>query len=100
MTRESRPLSRREFTASCLAAAVIGAVRPRLAHASAPVVLRDVMVTMRDGVRLATDVYLPADGGPELICERVEPSYVTVILRSEGEATVIEDPGEQGSGEG
>lgn len=28
------------------------------------IVLRDVMVPMRDGVRLATDVYLPAGGAP------------------------------------
>jgi hypothetical protein len=43
-----------------------------------------------------TDVYEPKDGGPELLCERIEPSYVTVILGAEGEAEVIEDPGEQG----
>jgi hypothetical protein len=43
-----------------------------------------------------TDVYEPRDGGPELICERVQPSYVTVVLTGEGEAEVIEDPGEQG----
>jgi hypothetical protein len=42
-----------------------------------------------------TDVYEPKDGGPELVCERIEPSYVTVILTGEGEAEVIEDPGEQ-----
>jgi hypothetical protein len=42
-----------------------------------------------------TDVYEPKDGGPELICERVEPAYVTVILTGEGEAEIIEDPGEQ-----
>ena len=43
-----------------------------------------------------TDTYMPADGGPELICERVEPSYVTVILSDVDEAQVIEDPAEQG----
>ena len=42
-----------------------------------------------------TDTYVPADGGPELICERVEPSYITVILSDVDEAQVIEDPGEQ-----
>ena len=30
------------------------------------VTLKDVMVTMRDGVRLATDVYLPARNGQAL----------------------------------
>jgi hypothetical protein len=43
-----------------------------------------------------TEVYQPANGGPELICERVEPTYVTIILGTEGEPQVIEDPGEQG----
>ena len=42
-----------------------------------------------------TDVYQPKDGKAELICERVQPSYVTVILSAEGEPEVIEDPGEQ-----
>lgn len=42
-----------------------------------------------------TDVYEPKDGGPELICERVEPEYVTIILTADGEAEVIADPGEQ-----
>jgi hypothetical protein len=43
-----------------------------------------------------TDVYQPANGGPELICERVEPTYVTIILGTEGAPQVIENPGEQG----
>jgi hypothetical protein len=42
-----------------------------------------------------TDVYQPTGGGPELICERVEPEYVTVILGAEGEPLVIEEPDEQ-----
>ena len=42
-----------------------------------------------------TDTYMPTDGGPELICERVEPAYVTVILGPEGPAEMIGDPGEQ-----
>ena len=29
-----------------------------------PRVLRDVLVTMRDGIQLATDIYLPAEDGP------------------------------------
>ena len=31
---------------------------------TAPVVEKDIMVPMRDGVKLATDVYRPAEGGP------------------------------------
>ncbi|MEO7223331.1 MAG: hypothetical protein ABIY37_12735 [Devosia sp.] len=42
-----------------------------------------------------TDVYDPLDGGPELICDRVEPDYVRVILGPEVEAEAIFDPGEQ-----
>ena len=43
-----------------------------------------------------TEVYRPADGGPELVCERVEPEYFTIILGAEGPATLIADPGEMG----
>lgn len=43
-----------------------------------------------------TDTYEPADGGPELICERIEPSYRTVILTPWDEPTLIKNPGEQG----
>lgn len=42
-----------------------------------------------------TDIYDPLDGGPELICDRVEPDYVRVILGPEDEAEAIWDPGEQ-----
>ncbi len=43
-----------------------------------------------------TDVYEPADGRAELQCDRVEPSYVAVILGEKGKAKRIDDPGEQG----
>ena len=43
-----------------------------------------------------TSTYQPQDGGPELSCSRVEPSYVTVILGPNGPATQIKNPGEQG----
>ncbi|MDX8517732.1 hypothetical protein [Mesorhizobium dulcispinae] len=43
-----------------------------------------------------TSTYQPRDGGPELSCSRVEPSYVTVILGPKGPATLIKNPGEQG----
>ncbi|MER8802384.1 hypothetical protein [Mesorhizobium sp. M0207] len=43
-----------------------------------------------------TSTYEPQDGGPELSCSRVEPSYVTVILGPKGPATLIKNPGEQG----
>jgi hypothetical protein len=42
-----------------------------------------------------TDVYEPLDGGPELICDRVEPDYVRIVLGPDAEAEAIFDPGEQ-----
>ena len=42
-----------------------------------------------------TSTYQPQDGGPELSCSRVEPSYVTIILGPKGPATLIKNPGEQ-----
>ena len=43
-----------------------------------------------------TSVYEPRNGGPELQCDRVEPSYVSVILGPTGPVTRIDNPGEQG----
>ncbi|RVD70191.1 MAG: hypothetical protein E5V62_03785 [Mesorhizobium sp.] len=43
-----------------------------------------------------TSIYQPQDGGPELSCSRIEPSYITVILGPNGSATQIKNPGEQG----
>lgn len=42
-----------------------------------------------------TDTYEPRDGGPELSCDRIEPSYVNVVLGPKGAAVVTENPGEQ-----
>lgn len=43
-----------------------------------------------------TDTYQPAGGGPELSCDRIEPSYVNVRLGPTGKAILTENPGEQG----
>jgi hypothetical protein len=43
-----------------------------------------------------TQTYMPRDGGPELSCIRVEPTYVVTILGREGAAERIEDSDEQG----
>lgn len=43
-----------------------------------------------------TAVYTPRDGGPELVCERVAPHYVTVIMGPKGAVQRIDNPGEQG----
>jgi uncharacterized protein len=65
--RRGLPLSRREFATGLLKTAGLLAVAPHAAAAqpaSADVILlSDVMVAMRDGVRLATDIYLPARQG-------------------------------------
>jgi len=45
--------------------------------------------------RGGTSTYEPADGGPEISCDRIEPSYVNVLLGPKGEAVVTENPGEQ-----
>lgn len=43
-----------------------------------------------------TDTYEPRDGGPELICERIAPEYVTVILGPLEAPEMIVNPAEQG----
>ena len=42
-----------------------------------------------------TEVYVPPDGGPELSCDRVAPTYLRFTLSTTGPATV-ESPGDQG----
>ncbi|HTO33703.1 MAG TPA: hypothetical protein VL202_21410 [Pararhizobium sp.] len=42
-----------------------------------------------------TAVYQPADGGPELSCDRIEPRYVRATLSREGAATLYKDVGDQ-----
>jgi putative CocE/NonD family hydrolase len=85
-------MSRREFTVATLSAAgVLALPRVLLAEeAGAPDyrLMSDVMVAMRDGVRLATDVYLPVAPGPStngrfpVILERT-PYDKTAPSRSE-----------------
>jgi hypothetical protein len=43
-----------------------------------------------------TEVYQPADGGPELSCDRVAPRYVRAILARDGAASLFKDVGDQG----
>lgn len=43
-----------------------------------------------------TEVYQPADGGPELSCDRVAPRYVRATLSRNGAATLFQDVGDQG----
>ena len=40
-----------------------------------------------------TDVYEPEGGGPEIMCDRVEPDYVRVIL-ADDEADELDDVGD------
>ena len=41
-----------------------------------------------------TDVYEPVDGGPEISCDRIAPSYVNITLGPKGPAKLTENPGE------
>ena len=43
-----------------------------------------------------TEIYETPDGRAELVCDRVEPTYVRIILSEQSAARVIEDSGEQG----
>ena len=41
-----------------------------------------------------TDVYQPEDGGPELQCDRVEPTYVRAILNASGKGKIQKNVGD------
>lgn len=41
-----------------------------------------------------TDVYMPLDGGPELSCDRVAPTYLRFTLRASGPAEMTGDVGD------
>lgn len=43
-----------------------------------------------------TAVYQPADGGPELSCDRIEPKYLRATLGRGGKAVVLSDVGDEG----
>lgn len=43
-----------------------------------------------------SSVYTPPDGGPELLCDRVMPSYRRFILSSSGKAVMYTNVGDQG----
>lgn len=84
----ARPITRRDFAAAALGAAGWLALPRKLAsqETEAPdyTLLSDVMVAMRDGVRLATDVYIPTTPGTRypVILERT-PYNKTAPSRSE-----------------
>lgn len=43
-----------------------------------------------------TGVYVPADGGPELACDRVEPRYVRAVLSRKGPGRLLKNVGDPG----
>ena len=43
-----------------------------------------------------TETYRPADGGPELSCDRVEPKYLRATLGRRGKAVVRTNVGDRG----
>ena len=42
-----------------------------------------------------TKVYQPADGGPELSCDRIEPRYIRTTLSRKGAATLYKEVSDQ-----
>jgi len=42
-----------------------------------------------------TQTYQPTDGGPEISCDRIAPSYVNMTLGPKGPAVLTENPDEQ-----
>ena len=46
--------------------------------------------------RGGTETYQPADGGPEISCDRIAPKYVNITLGTKSAAVLTENPGEQG----
>lgn len=60
------------LTVTLCVGGVVVVVRCVLSQLKPPVKKETVMVPMRDGVRLATDIYLPLDGGP----------FPVILLRS------------------
>ena len=46
--------------------------------------------------RGGTETYQPADGGPEISCDRIAPKYVNITLGPKNAAVLTENPGEQG----
>jgi len=43
-----------------------------------------------------SSVYMPADGGPELSCDRAAPTYLRFTLAASGPASLISNVGDQG----
>ena len=46
--------------------------------------------------RGGTGTYTPVEGGPELSCDRIAPSYVNITLGPKTAAVLTKNPGEQG----
>ncbi len=46
--------------------------------------------------RGGTETYEPVNGGPEISCDRIAPSYVNITLGPKSAAVLIKNPGEQG----
>src|SRR5215470_17009532 len=83
-------LSRRGFGRLIVAAAALPALGRAARAGDATTIEHDVMVAMRDGIRLATDVYRPSEAGPfPVILERT-PYDKTAPSRSERTAAVAQ----------
>ena len=104
MSRAQLSLLPAMLSAVALAGLVVGTVPSRAAQTPGAemIVTRDVMVPMRDGVRLATDIYFPAKNGAALegkrpaILERTPYRksanlYMTIPFLQNGYIVVLQD---------
>jgi putative CocE/NonD family hydrolase len=85
---EPESVPRRQFVGGLLSAAGLLAL-PRQPRSDVTV-LRDVMVAMRDGIRLATDVYLPGVGQPYPVILERTPYNKAAPSRSERTPSVAQ----------
>lgn len=95
---------RHSFPCIAIAAALLALVPPSLAKEQAmkPNNMGQIEFSLPSGnigcvytPKGGTANYMPIDGGPELTCDRIEPTYVNVVLGPDFEAEAIDDPDEQ-----
>jgi hypothetical protein len=80
----------------CLVALICALASPALAQSTVEFTLPSGNIGCTYVPAGGTEVYEPRDGGPELICTRVEPSYVTISMTASSDPIRTDNPGEQG----
>ncbi len=77
-----------------LSLACLAPAGPGMAQNQSSFVLPSGNIGCTYTARGGTDVYKPVDGGPELSCDRVEPSYQRVIMGPRGPAKLYRNVGD------